>query len=103
MTDRYVVRTVADADYRDPGALAPDSSGYARWSAVGFGEFIKARKEAGVGTRLGRVNVTSTYKYSVYIHIYICIYVYVYYLYRERSNRTLPITPRCANHQTAYS
>ena len=38
MTDRYVVRTVADADYRDPGALAPDSSGYARWSAVGFGD-----------------------------------------------------------------
>lgn len=36
MTDRYVVRTVADADYRAPGALAPDSSGYARWRAVGF-------------------------------------------------------------------
>lgn len=36
MTNRYVVRRAEEADYRDPGALAPDSHGYTRWCAVGF-------------------------------------------------------------------
>ncbi|WP_169079511.1 cupin domain-containing protein [Microcella alkalica] len=36
MSTRFVVRTAEEADYRDPGALAPDSSGYTRWCAVGY-------------------------------------------------------------------
>ena len=36
MSARYVVRRTEEADYRDPGPLAPGSSGYSRWSAVGY-------------------------------------------------------------------
>lgn len=36
MTKRYVVRTAEEADYRAPGALAPEAQGYSRWCAVGF-------------------------------------------------------------------
>lgn len=38
MTTRYVVRPSAEADYRDPGPLAPDSTGYSRWCAVGYAD-----------------------------------------------------------------
>jgi len=38
MTTRYVVRTSEEADYRDPGPLAPDSHGYTRWCAVGYAD-----------------------------------------------------------------
>jgi len=34
MSARHVVRTAEDAAYVDPGALAPDSHGLTRWSAV---------------------------------------------------------------------
>ena len=34
MNARFVVRTGADAEYVNPGALAPDSSGLTRWGAV---------------------------------------------------------------------
>lgn len=34
MTARFVVRRGAEADYADPGALAPGSAGLSRWGAV---------------------------------------------------------------------
>lgn len=38
MTARYVVRRAADAQYREPGALAPGSTGLTRWAGVGYGD-----------------------------------------------------------------
>ena len=34
MNARFVVRTASNADYSDPGALAPGSAGLTRWAAV---------------------------------------------------------------------
>lgn len=36
MSDRFVVRRASDADYREPGALAPGSTGLTRWRGVGY-------------------------------------------------------------------
>lgn len=36
MHTRFVVRRAEDADYRDPGPLAPDSRGFTRWSGAGW-------------------------------------------------------------------
>lgn len=53
MTARYVVRRAADAQYRDPGALAPGSTGLTRWAGVGYADgavhsdFGVSRLEAG--------------------------------------------------------
>lgn len=38
MSTRFVVRTADEADYREPGPLAPDASGFTRWSAVGYAD-----------------------------------------------------------------
>ena len=36
MTDRFVVRRAADAEYREPGGVAPGSHGLTRWRGVGY-------------------------------------------------------------------
>jgi len=36
MHTRFVIRRAEEADYRDPGPIAPDSSGFTRWCAVGY-------------------------------------------------------------------
>lgn len=38
MSARYVVRRAADADYREPGPIAPGSTGYTRWLGVGYAD-----------------------------------------------------------------
>lgn len=63
MTKRYVVRTAEQADYRDPGALAPDSSGYTRWCAVGFDDGA-AHTDFGM-SRLEGGGVIPTHVHSV--------------------------------------